>query len=198
MDGVQLQGTDGPLVVKVAEIGFTSNKRSPLKKSWPSAHNSVSDYSFPPNYAYESYGPGELIYSFVEPNMSLPHYVPMANAMSPIMNHGQYPLNHAHISMPCLPIEAHRSFGYKEIITVKVTNLPSEIVDASFLLDLLSRYQSNFVSANIEDGLGDNNRRVGVIYIEGMQYAQYVTSALNGAVLFEGAPPIKVYQVLSF
>lgn len=194
MDGVQLQDTDGPLIIKVAEIGFTSNKKNPNKKPWPHTHhNSAAEHALPPSYSYESYAPGGVIYSFVEPSLSFSRYAPVRNSMGQLINPGHYCPN---LSLPSMVNETHQSFGYKEIITVKVTRLPVEIVDSSFLLDMLSRYQSNFVSANIETGAGENHR-VGMIYIEGMQHAQHIANVLNGAVLFEGAMPLKVSYVVS-
>lgn len=188
MDGALLQDADGPLIVKVAEIGFTSNKKTSTKKPWPHSQNTFAEHSCPANYGYESYGPGDVIYSFVEPNMSFPHYPPVSNSMGRI---GHYSPNHSHVPLPSMSSGLHQNFGYKEIITVQVTHLPVEIVDAGFLLELLSRYQSNFISANIEMGAGENYR-LGMIYIEGMQHAQHIASILHGAVLFEGATPLKV------
>ena len=195
MDGVYLEGSDGPLIVKVAEIGFTANKKNSAKKPAHKSPGHLKDVSCNPGFNYEPYGASGTVYSFVEPNPSFSHYGSLTSSMRPMITHGVYSPSLQHVPLSPMSVDTHQAFCYKEIITVKVTNLPAEIVDAGFLMEMLSLYNSNFISANIEDS-PRNSHRIGLIYIEGMQHAQHIASLLNGAVLLEGATPLNVCMYL--
>jgi hypothetical protein len=161
-NGSRIKDSEIPLLVRVAEIGFTSKRKALPKRILKAPMPSHDEYSYTPVYTQHSYG-GDVVFPFVQ------------NAMP------TYPAYPMHAPMPMMSPE----YGFQEVITVRIKELPPNIADTGDFIRLLYCFRPFIISATVED-------RVGLIQIDGIDQAHRVIAYLNGDKSFRNSVAYKV------